>query len=154
MHFEVLAVFLGDTLQRDQPITAHDLGGVGFFAIDDDAQQLHRNAQTRIEPNQFRTAVDRVRQRADLPVERVHDGVDVDLLSRQSRRSAHDDAQNDREGNCPGSGHGMSPPVSESGPLRTPPAKRVSSTSTPGPRRYPSLTDSIPSSLSAAARLI
>src|SRR5271165_1900733 len=119
MYFEVLAVLLGDALQREQPIAAHDLGGVGFLARDDDAQELHRNAQMRVDPRRLRAAIDYLRQRADLAVNRMLNRIGVDLLTGQlagkyrcsDRCSARDDAQTGRGDNRMDSQQGTSPLV-------------------------------------------
>src|SRR4029077_7011744 len=49
MYFEMLAVFVGDALQRYQFTAVHDRGDVGILAIDHDADQLHRDAQLRVD---------------------------------------------------------------------------------------------------------
>src|SRR5262249_39161257 len=45
VHFEVLAIFVGKTLQPYKAVAAHYLGNVGLLPVDHDADQPHCNAQ-------------------------------------------------------------------------------------------------------------
>ena len=92
MHFEVLAIFVGDAFQRYQLIAVHDRGDVGVLTIDHDADQLHRDAQLRVDPHPIRAVVDRIGEGADPAIGRMHDGIDIDLRRRQRRRGNQDDA--------------------------------------------------------------